>query len=188
MSIRPHYWTQEEYLVFERTSNSKHEYFDGQIYDMVGASFNHNLIAANVHFALRSALGTCPCFVLQSDLRVALQNAYVYPDVVVVCGTPQLIDQDILINPTLIVEVLSPSTEGQDRGTKWQRYQRLESLQDYLLVSQDAPQVEHFTRQSAQQWLFTLYEGLEIAVALPKLGVSLPLSAIYANILFAESE
>lgn len=137
MGIRPHYWTEDEYLAFERASNSKHEYFDGQIYDMVGASFNHNLIAANVHFALRSALGVRLCFVLQSDLCVALQNAYVYPDVVVVCGAPQLINQDILSNP---------------------------------------------------KWLFTLYEGLETAVALPKLGVELPLSAIYVNILFAESE
>lgn len=186
--LRPHRWTEEEYLAFDRASSGKYEYYDGQIYDMVGASFRHNLIAANAHFALRSALGGRSCFVLQSDLRVALSNTFVYPDVVIICGQPQLIEQDTLLNPTVIVEVLSPSTEAHDRGTKWQRYQQLESLQDYLLIAQNAPKVEHFTRQNAYQWLLTIYEGLDAVLTLPKLNANLPLSAFYTNVTFGESE
>lgn len=188
LRMHPHCWTEAEYLAFERASDAKHEYFDGQIYDMVGASFRHNLIAANAHFALRSALDKHPCLVLQSDLRVKLLGAYVYPDITVVCGTPQLAEQDTLLNPMLIVEVLSPSTEAHDRGLKWQRYQRLESLQDYLLIAQEAPKVEHFTRRGARQWLLNIYEGLDAVIALANYAANVPLAAIYANVTFAESD
>jgi Uma2 family endonuclease len=186
--MRLHRWTEAEYLAFERASDAKHEYYDGQVYDMVGASYRHNLIAANAHFALRAALGERSCVVLQSDQRVKLQRAYVYPDVVVVCGAPQLADQDTLLNPTAIVEVLSPATEAHDRGMKWERYQRLESLQDYLLIAQDAPKVDHFGRQGERQWLLTAHEGLTAVVKLLGLNIQLPLAAIYANITFSELE
>ncbi|MFN7209163.1 MAG: Uma2 family endonuclease, partial [Aggregatilineales bacterium] len=153
-----------------------------------GASFRHNLIAANAHFALCSALSGRSCFILQSDLRVALSNTFVYPDVVVICGQPQLIEQDTLLNSTAIVEVLSPSAEAHARGIKWQRYQQLESLQDYLLIAQNAPKVAHLTRQNAHQWLSTIYEGLDAVLSLPKLNANLPLSAFYTNVTFGESE
>ncbi len=146
-----HQWTEAEYLAFERASDAKHEYYDGQLYNVVGASYKHNLIASNANFVLRSALGNQPCAVLQSDLRVKLLRAYVYPDVIVVCGTPQLTEQDTLLNPSLIVEVLSPSTAQHDRTTKWQRYQTLSTLQDYLLIAQNAPRIEHYGRQGEKQ-------------------------------------
>lgn len=186
--MRLHRWTEAEYLAFERVSDAKHEYYDGQIYDMVGASYKHNLIAANAHFALRTALSERRCIVLQSDQRVKLERAYVYPDVVVVCGEPQLADQDTLLNPTVIVEVLSPATEAHDRGVKWQRYQSLESLQDCLLIAQDAPKVDHFARHGAQQWLLTVHEGLTSVVRLLGMNVQLPLAALYANVTFSEPE
>jgi len=186
--MRLHRWTEAEYLAFERASDAKHEYYDGQIYDMVGASYRHNLIAANAHVALRTALGERACVVLQSDQRVKLQRAYVYPDVVVVCGVPQLTDQDTLLNPTAIVEVLSPAAEAHDRGVKWQGYQRLESLRDYLLIAQDAPRVDHFARQDERRWLLTVHEGLTAAATLLGLNVQLLLAAIYANVTFPEAE
>ncbi|MCS6870394.1 MAG: Uma2 family endonuclease [Anaerolineae bacterium] len=188
LPMRPHCWTEAEYLAFERASDGKHEYYDGQIYDTVGASLQHAQITANVIAALHSATLDSPCRVFTSDLRVKLHRAYVYPDVTVVCSTPQLADQDTLLNPTVIVEVLSPSTEAHDRGTKWQRYQQLESLQDYLLVTQDKPRVEHFARQGAQQWSLTICERLSASVALTALNVQVSLAAIYANVTFSKSE
>jgi Uma2 family endonuclease len=191
MSAAPmhlHRWTEAEHLAFERASDAKHDYYNGQIYDLVGASYRHNLIAANAHFALRAALGECACVVLQSDQRVKLQRAYVYPDVVVVCGEPQLADQDTLLNPIAIAEVPSPATEAHDRGMKWEGYQRLESLRDCLLIAQDAPRVDHFARQGERQWLLTVHEGLTAVAPLLGLNIQLPLAAIYANVAFPEIE
>lgn len=180
-----HHWTEAEYLAFERASDAKHEYYDGQLYNMVGGSANHSQIAANTIATFHSILLERPYRVYTSDLRVKLLRAYVYPDVIVVCGTPQLTEQDTLLNPSLIAEVLSPSTAQHDRTTKWQRYQTLSTLQDYLLIAQNAPRLEHYGRQGEKQWLLTIYEGLEAVAELPSLNVRLPLADLYAKVEFA---
>lgn len=183
-----HQWTEAEYLAFERTSETKHEYYDGQLYNMVGGSANHSQITANTIATFHIILRERPCRVYTSDLRVKLLRAYVYPDVTVVCGEPQLADQDTLLNPTSIIEVLSPSTAQHDRTTKWQRYQTLSTLQDYLLIAQDVPRLEHYGRQGEKQWLLTIYEGLEAVAELPSLAVRLPLVELYAKVDFLPEE
>lgn len=180
-----HYWTEAEYLAFERSSLTKHEYFDGEIYDMVGGSARHSQIAANAIVAFSTLLRGRPCRVYTSDLGVKLARAHVYPDVTVVCGAPRFLDdkEDRLLNPTLILEVLSPSTEAHDRGKKLERYQALESLQACLLAAQDEPQLELYTRH-AEGWLYTRHIGLEAVAEIPLLGIGLALAALYSDVTF----
>ncbi len=181
-----HSWSEDEYLAFERASATKHEYYDGAIYDMVGGTARHALISGNVATSLRNTLRPRQCLIYQSDLRVKMQRSYTYPDVIVVCGEPRFTDanEDTLLNPTLIVEVLSPSTEHFDRNEKFRRYQQVEAVQTYLLIAQDAPRLEQYVRQPDQRWLYSLHEGLEAVVALPALECDLPLAEIYEKVVF----
>src|SRR5437868_4198758 len=131
MSASPHaLMTPEEYLEFERAAESKHEYYNGHVYAMAGASWRHVMISGNIARLLGKQLQHRPCYVCSNDLRLntSAGGLYTYPDVVVTCGEPKLLDSDILLNPTLIVEVLSPSTEAYDRGFKFQQYRRVTSL------------------------------------------------------------
>jgi Uma2 family endonuclease len=180
------YLTPEEYLAFEREAETKSEYFNGEVFAMAGTSLAHNQITANVVTALNSRFRGRPCRALASDMRVKVSQttSYVYPDVVVVCGQPQLEDKqkDTLLNPAVIFEILSPSTENYDRGTKFVHYRTLESLTDYLLVSQTEARIEHFARQSADRWLLSLYQGLEAVVSLPAIGCELTLADVYDRI------
>ena len=158
----PAYTTAEEYLAMERASDTRHEYLDGQVIAMVGASLRHGIILGNVFASLHAQLRTSGCSVVPNDLRVRVDDtAYTYPDVVVVCGEPMLEDEyvDTLLNPMLIVEVLSPSTESYDRSGKFYRYQQIASLQGYLLVAQAQPQVDYFQRQSDTGWSYEHAEG-----------------------------
>ncbi len=181
-----HSWSEEEYLTFERVSDTKHEYYDGAIYDMVGGTARHALISGNVAGSLRNTLRPRRCLIYQSDLRVKMQRSYTYPDVIVVCGEPRFMDasEDTLINPTLIVEVLSPSTEHFDRNEKFRRYQQVESVQTYLLIAQETARLEQYVRQPDQRWLYSLHEGLESVVALPTFDCNLPLAEVYENVVF----
>jgi Uma2 family endonuclease len=150
MTAQPkRYITEQEYIEFERASTSKHEYFDGQIYAMTGASRIHNLIAGNTLATLHGQLRRKPCQVLPSDMRVKVMRTGLntYPDLVVICGEPEFTDDvfDTLVNPLVLIEVLSPSTERYDRGMKFQNYRTIESLQDYILIAQDHYHVEHYT-------------------------------------------
>jgi Uma2 family endonuclease len=142
--------SQEEYLETERASQHKSEYRDGRVLAMTGASREHNLIAVNIVCELRTQLAGRPCEAYVSDMRVQVRSTglYTYPDVVVVCGEPQFEDRhvDTLLNPTVIFEVLSPSTEAYDRGEKFAHYRRLESLTDYVLVTEERARVEHYVR------------------------------------------
>ncbi len=144
-------YTPAEYLAFERQSESKNEYFNGAIFAMTDVSRNHNLISLNLAAELRQALKGRRCEVYASDMRVKLRHTsmYTYPDVTVVCDEPRFDDDnvDTLLNPTVIFEMLSPSTEAYDRGDKFAHYRRLASLQTYVLVSQDKIRVESFARQ-----------------------------------------
>jgi Uma2 family endonuclease len=178
--------TPEQYLELDRAAEFRSEYFDGFMYAMSGARLHHVMIAGNFvrNFGNRLRQG---CFAGSNDMRVRVSpRAYMYPDVFVVCGKPQLADkrEDILLNPTVIVEVLSPSTEAYDRGFKFHQYQLVESLQEYALVSQKEPRVEIFHRQSGGDWLLSDAKGLDAKCRFTSVDCELELSAIYENITF----
>jgi len=174
--------TAPEYLAWEREQSDRHEFHDGEVFARSGGSPRHSLLAGNVVAELKRTLGD-RCFTLTSDQRVAFDEGrrYVYPDATVVCGAFELQagTSDTLANPSAIVEVLSASTEAYDRGLKWEIYQRLASLTDYLLVSQREVRVEHFRRAPDRGWLYTAH-GAGEHVALSN-GASLAVDAIYAR-------
>jgi Uma2 family endonuclease len=179
--------TPAEYLAFERASAEKHEYADGEIFAMAGCSREHSLITGNVYGELRSALLDRPCELHTSDMRVqiAARGRYLYPDASVVCGEPIFEDSEIdtLVNPKLIVEVLSDSTEAYDRGDKFEQYRSLPSFTDYLLISQKAKRVEHFQRQpdGNGRWLLTI-AGRGAAITIASIGVTLEIERLYLKV------
>jgi Uma2 family endonuclease len=179
-------YTPEEYLALERKAEYKSEYLTGEIFAMSGASEQHNLIVTNLVGELRAQLKGRPCKTYPSDMRlkVALTGLYTYPDVMVVCGQTLFDDeqQDTLLNPSVIAEVLSKSTEGYDRGEKFAHYRKLESLTDYLLVSQTKHHVEHYVRQPDNQWLLSEAEGLENAVPISSINCVLSLAEVYDKV------
>ena len=189
MSVQPKpYYRFEDYLAVERESrDEKFEYVAGQVYAMTGASFNHNLITTNVIGELRNRLKHKSCSVLANDMRLRIEaaDAAVYPDVMVVCDSPAFHDQrrDVLTNPTVVIEVISPSTEGYDRGSKFGFYRTLSSLRHYVLIAQDRLGVDVFTRQADGHWLLEAYDDCQEAeVALVAIGCTLLVSEIYANV------
>jgi Uma2 family endonuclease len=175
--------TPAEYLALERRAEYRSQFYDGEIFAMAGASREHNLIAGNVSRELGNQLKGRPCETYQTDMRVRVSETglYTYPDVVVVCGEPQFEDDqvDTLLNPTLIVEVLSPTTEAYDRGDKFEQYRALPSLAEYVLIAQDRYRVERFARQPDGQWLFAAASRLDEAVHLTSIACRLPLSEVY---------
>ncbi len=183
-------YTPEQYLTLERKAEFKSEYVNGMIIALAGASRSHSLIAFNLAGVLRAQLvgRACEAYVSDMRVRVAATGLYTYPDVVVACGDIRFEDErtDTLLNPTVIVEVLSPSTEAYDRGEKFAHYRRLESLQEYVLVSQDKIRVESFVRQGAQ-WLLSEVSGLDETVRLESIVCNLTLRDIYDKVRFPES-
>ena len=177
--------TPEEYLAFERKATTKHEYLNGQIVAMSGASFAHNFLTMNVANQLYNQLIGGECQVAASDMRVKVTqiDSYFYPDVVVVCGEPRAEDDtfDTLLNPVLIVAVLSSSTEVYDRGEKFEHYQQIASLKDYILISQDEVHVEHYCRQGSG-WLRSEFRGLEEVLSLISIGCELRLEDVYRRV------
>ncbi len=184
-SLPKHYYTPEEYLEQERLADYKSEYFAGEIFAMAGASRTHNLISNNVSASLTTQLRERPCEVYANDMRVQADQArqYSYPDVVVVCGEAQFRDgrEDTLSNPVVIVEVLSPSTEANDRGEKFMRYRQTPSLTDYILLSQNARHVEHFVKQPDGSWRMTEANG-EDTISLSSIGCVLSLADAYNKV------
>ena len=180
------YVTPDEYLTIERRSEHRSEYFDGEIFAMTGASRKHNLVAGNIFGSLWQQLRGKPCEVYPSDMRVLIPSAnlYTYPDVVVVCGEPQFEDGrvDTLLNPTLLVEVLSKSTASYDRSVKSGYYRTLPSLAEYLLVAQDERHVAQHTRQADGHWLLADIRGAEGRVELPSVGCVLSLADVYEKV------
>ncbi len=182
----------EEYLARERQAESKSEYRDGRIYAMAGGSPEHSSIAANVIREIGSLLKGRPCRVYTSDLKVgsATSRQFSYPDVSVVCGELKYHDteKDVVTNPALIAEVLSDTTEANDRGDKFFRYRHLESLTDYLLISQKRPYIEHYEKQADGRWLLaTTAVGMEARVPIGSLGCTLLLSEVYDKVEFDEN-
>jgi Uma2 family endonuclease len=190
MALPKNLVTPEDYLKFERASETKHEYFAGEISAMTGASRNHNTIVANSLASLHAQLRKRPCDVYPSDMRVKTRYTvlYTYPDISVVCGEAQFEDAEVdtLLNPTVIIEVLSPSTENYDRGKKFQHYRTLDSLQEYLLIAQDEYRVEHYVHRE-EQWILTDAQGLDGVLTLPSIDYTLALDDIYEKVTF-ESE
>ena len=189
--LKPHL-TAEEYLALERQAETKSEYWNGQVYALAGASHEHTIVAANTISLLVTQLRERPCTVHGSDMRVKVQEAglYTYPDIVVVCGRAQFEDtrRDTLLSPTVLIEVLSRSTEGYDRGAKFQAYRTLGSLSDYLLIAQDQPVIEHYGRQPDDRWLLSAYQGLDAIVQVASIGCSLPLTDVFDKVEFPEVE
>lgn len=191
MSALPkkNYVSPEEYLLVERESLEKHEYFDGEIFLMAGASDGHNTITMNTASELHQQLKKRPCKVYQSDMRVHIPKTglFTYPDVSVVCDKPEFLpDQtlDTLTNPILIVEVLSSSTEGYDKGAKFDNYRSLESLREYVLVSQDAKKVIRYTKQADGSWILMDFIGDKTEIELVSVECKLTMDDIYDKVEF----
>jgi Uma2 family endonuclease len=178
-------WTSEEYLAWERLQPEKHEFHGGEVFAMAGATFEHNLIVANVSGELRAALRQKPCRVCASDLRVKIPatGLYTYPDASVVCGRPEFEDGklDTLLNPLVLVEVLSDSTEDYDRGTKFTNYRTIASFRDYVLVSTDKVLVEYATRKDDGSWVLREFRAGE-RFTLESVGIELVVDELYLKV------
>ncbi len=184
----------EEYLAIERAAEFKSEYVDGRIYQMAGASPEHSAITFNLSGEVSPQLRGRPCRGLSNDTKVrsgellatGKKGLFSYPDLTVVCGEPEFHDQhrDVLINPKVIFEVLSPSTEVFDRTKKFFRYQTLESFTDYVLVAQDEPRIEHLIRQPDGGWTLYVYTGLETNFRIELIDCTLSLRNVYEGISF----
>jgi len=177
--------TPEEYFQNEAKAVGKSEYYHGEVFAMTGASVNHNLISTNIIARLVNSL-IKPCLVFPGDIKVEIDKAhhYVYPDVSVVCeqieyGAGR---DDVILNPTVIFEILSESTKDYDRGSKFAAYRRLDSLVNYIIIDQYSIQVENFTKKGNDVWELTLYHGLEDRLVIPSIHVSLGLNEIYKHI------
>lgn len=185
-------YTVEEYLAMERESDVKHEFYDGEIFAMAGATEGHNLIVSNLIAGLHNALKDRPCRVYPSDMKVLCPSGLrAYPDVSVVCGEPRFEGErrEVLLNPLVIFEVISDSTELDDRRDKFRHYWQIESLQAYVLVSQAGYLVDHYARgPQPGQWMLTIAEGPDSVIALPALDCSLSLRDIYAKVEFEAVE
>ena len=182
-------WTAEEYLAYERASDEKHEFIGGRVYLMTGASRKHNLIVFNLAAILGNQLRNRACEAYANDMRVRVKGQdYAYPELVVVCDPPEFEDAqvDTLLNPTLFMEVLSPTTEQYDRGMKFEAYRALTSLQEYVLIAQDRPHIEHYARQDQGIWLFSEVNGLDISLELTSIGCTLALADVCGKVNFDE--
>lgn len=189
MSAHAQAWlSPEEYLAIEREAEFRSEYFDGVMYSLAGGTLSNSHIMGNLAGKFRSALKKRPCLVMPADARVRVGKGrmYCYPDVVVACEPRQFAenDKDTLVNPTVVIEVLSPSTEAHDRGTKSEQYRTIESLQAYALVSQNAPHVEIYHRNAAGEWVVSDVNGLDAACDFDGLGIKIPMAEIYDKVEF----
>jgi Uma2 family endonuclease len=175
--------TQAEYLVIERNARIKSEFFEGEMFAMSGGTRLHSLIGTNLAREFGNRLKGHKCVPYNGDLRVKVEatGLFTYPDLSIVCGAAQLLDdqKDTLLNPTVIVEVLSDSTEAYDRGKKFEHYRRIPSLREYLLVSQNEPLIEQFLRQQNEQWLLREVAGLKSILDLPSLGIAIALAEVF---------
>lgn len=179
--------TAEEYLAFERDSDSRHEFLDGEVLAMAGESLSHSRVCSNILRESGNRLKGRPCEALSPNMKVRTSAAslYAYPDLTIVCGEPQFHDskKDVLINPRVIFEVLSPSTENYDRTVKFQRYRMgNETLTDYVLVSQERAFVEHFRKATDGQWLYRSFSNLSETLDLDGINCELKLTEIYDRV------
>ncbi len=183
--------TVEEYFAIEESSTIRHEYYRGRILAMAGGTYDHALIITNASGELRTLLKGGTCDVIAIELRLAADpdSHYTYPDVLVICGEPvfQQGRKHTVMNPVVIIEVLSPSTEAVDRGRKFADYRKLPTLREYVMISQYEPRVEVYRLGLAGQWTLFEYFGLDMKVQFESLGVELPMSEIYRRVNFEQT-
>lgn len=182
------FMTEELYLEQERQSTIKHEYYAGHVYAMAGASEQHNVIALNIAATLHAQLRGRSCRAYPSDMRVKVLKTGLntYPDFTIVCGPSQFTDplkRDTVINPTVIIEILSPSTERYDRGMKFEQYRTITSLQEYILIAQDKHRIERFVRHEPNAWVFSEVSGLEAMMPITSIQGFLALQDVYEQVI-----
>ena len=185
---KPKKLTVEEYFAIEEKAERRSEFFDGEMFLMAGASKEHNILTRNLlgHLFAKLQGGSCQVFTADQRVKVDRTGLYTYPDLLIVCGEPEYAEEneDTLTNPKVVIEVLSDSTERYDRTTKFRHYKALPSVQEYVLVAQDEPLVERYTRPSAGEWTQTDFVGLDATVELATAGVRLPMRDIYQGVTF----
>lgn len=178
--------TPEEYLNIERNAEFKSEYYNGEMFALAGASYIHNKISSNIHVSLANQQKGKTCQVFQSDLKIRekISGLFTYPDVVVICGEPEFYDEekDVVVNPAVIIEVLSKSTETYDRGFKFELYRRIETLKDYFMVSQDKISVEYYSRNADNSWILKEYNDLNQSIDIKSIGCILELKEVYYKV------
>ncbi|MCU0446894.1 MAG: Uma2 family endonuclease [Microscillaceae bacterium] len=191
-SIEKKNFTRAEYLAREEEAEHKSEYHNGEILAMSGGSLYHNIISVNFVTGLKNGLKGKTCRPFNSDMKleIASANHYVYPDAMVVCGKVQLSEgrNDMLLNPSLIAEVLSPSTMAYDRGDKFRKYLTISTLLEYVMIFQEEYRVEVYFRESSSRWIFSVYEGLEAVVNLASIDLKISMADIYEGVENEESE
>lgn len=183
--------TEEQYLALERAAEFRSEFVNGEMFAMAGGTMRHSQLQRNILSAVDQALLDSECQVFTSDFRVRVSaDMSTYPDVTIVCGKPILLDghRDTLLNPTVIFEVLSPSTEPYDRGLKFQRYRTVSSLKEYILVDQNKVRVEQYIRGESDTWVLRDYKELDDNLVLHSSGVTLPLRRIYRGVEFPPAQ
>jgi len=182
------YYSSEEYLKLERAAEIKSEYFNGEIFAMSGASVNHNIIAGNIFANLHAKLKNNKCKPFTSDMRINVSDngLFTYPDISVICGEIKFLDDetDTVTNPKVIFEVLSRSTQNYDRGGKFKLYRDINSLEEYILVSQDTVTIEHFIRQKDNKWLLNELKSINDSLIMNSINCTLELSVIYEDVKF----
>ncbi len=183
-----HRLTEAEYLDLERNLEARNEFFDGEVFAMSGGTPLHSQIATSLARELGNKLKGRGCILYNSDLRLKVEatGLFTYPDLSVVCGPLQFAPgtDDTVVNPTLIIEVLSDSTEAYDRGKKFENYRQMPSLREYLLVGQKGPRIEQFVRQENEQWLLREAAGLDATLALPSLEIKISLAEVFGGVEF----
>lgn len=182
-------YSPEEYLELERASETRHEYVDGDVYEMAGESLAHSQICVNLAGEMRAALKGSPCQALSPNMKVRAETRgmFAYPDLTVVCGEPQFHDEkrDVLLNPKVIIEVLSPSTHRYDQTKQFFRYRKeLPSLTDYILIYQDAPFIEHHEKQPDGRWVHNAFDGIDDTMRIPSIGCGISLREVYDRVEF----
>jgi Uma2 family endonuclease len=184
--IRQQLYTPEEYLAMEEAADHRSEYYQGQIYAMVGGTFNHEVIAGNFHAALHRYAQNGKCVAFSSNMRLLVEKhgLYTYPDAMLVCGKPQFVPNrtDIILNPLILVEVLSKSTRAYDRGDKFEFYRSIPTFQDYVMVDQDRVFVEYYHKLSAQRWVLTEISDPAAVLTLQSIKLELPVSQLYNQV------
>lgn len=185
-AVQNSYYTPEEYLSYEDDAEYKSEYFNGEIIAMAGGSAEHSIICVNMMRRLSEKLDNRECFVFDSNMKLDIQtyNHFVYPDVMVVCGEIEFSRNrtDIIQNPVLVIEVLSPATRHFDRGDKFTFYRSIPSMKEYAMISQDEPMIEVYYKQNHKTWIYTIAKGLDDSVLFRTLDIELPLKHIYHKI------
>lgn len=187
-----HKMTEAEYLTFERESDIRHEFVNGEIFAMTGGSWNHTMIISNTNRSLGNQLEGRECESVSGETRVHVDSAraYRYPDVMVVCGDPKFREDDdnTLTNPIVLIEVLSPSTASIDQIQKRDEYFEIPTVEEYVLISQDTPKIARYLRQPDNSWIYRQVSGLEASLKLPSIGCVLALSDVYRTITFPETD